>query len=209
MGLTLDINSLQTTQSLLTKGHLTQAATILGHQRVADTTALVASINTMAKAAYPWATDDLLALDVPLNHTFRRLLLLPPSHPNALLYISPTEGGLGLPRLSDQINLRKWSILGRLQERGGLPALAIDGLLHRAAAASGGLFLIPQQGDFIGPYATTPFWGSSLGALGPDTSLHLSPTRGNAVHPLLRPIAPLRGDNFTLLRTLRNLDIST
>ena len=65
----------------------------------------------MAKAAYtaqflPWSTEDLLALDVPLNRTFRRLLLLPPSHPNALLYIGSKDGGLGLPRLSDQINLR-------------------------------------------------------------------------------------------------------
>ena len=178
LGLTLDIDAQQTTQPLLTRTHLTQAATILSHQRVADTTALVASISTMAKAAYtaqflPWSTEDLLALDVPLNHTFRRLLLLPPSHPNALLDIGPKEGGLGLPRLSDQINLRKWSILCRLQERGGLPALATSGLLTRAAASSGGQFLIPQQGDFIGPHSDSPVWGSSLGALGPDTNLHL------------------------------------
>ena len=102
-------------------------ATILSHQRVADTTALVTSISTMAKAAYtaqfiPWLVEDLLALDVPLNRTFRRLLRLPPTHPNALLYIGTADGGLGLPRLSDQINLRKWSILRRLQERGGLSA---------------------------------------------------------------------------------------
>ena len=53
----------------------------MGHQRVADTAALVASINTMAKAAYtaqftPWSSQDLTALDVPLNRAFRRLLHL-------------------------------------------------------------------------------------------------------------------------------------
>ena len=74
LGLTLDINAHQTTQSHRIRAHLTQAATILGHQWVADTTALVASISTMAKAAYtaqflPWSTEDLLALDVPLNRT--------------------------------------------------------------------------------------------------------------------------------------------
>ena len=52
LGLTLDLNTAQTTQPRLTRAHLTQAATILSHQRVADTSALVASISTMAKAAY-------------------------------------------------------------------------------------------------------------------------------------------------------------
>ena len=214
LGLTMDIGATQTTQSQLTRAHLTQAATILGHQRVADTSALVASISTMAKAAYtaqflPWSTEDLLALDVPLNRTFRRLLHLPPTHPNALLYTGTVDGGLGLPRLSDQINLRKWSILCRLQERDGLPALAVGGLLSRAALNSGGHFLIPSQGDFIGPHPSVPVWGSSLGALGPDTTILLSPTQGSVSHPLLRPIIPPRLDNHSLLRTLRRLDLST
>ena len=214
LGLTLDLNAPQSTQPRLTRAHLTQAATILSSQRVADTTALVASISTMAKAAYtaqflPWSSEDLLALDVPLNRTFRRLLRLPPSHPNALLYIGTADGGLGLPRLSDQINLRKWSILCRLQERGGIPALAIGGLLSRAATFSGGQFLLPQQGDFIGPHSASPVWGSSLGALGPDTTISLSPTLGTVAHPLLRPIVPPRSGDSALLRTLHRLDLST
>ena len=52
LGLTLDLNNPQSTQPRLTRAHLIQAATILSHQRVEDTTALVASISTMAKAAY-------------------------------------------------------------------------------------------------------------------------------------------------------------
>ena len=129
LGLTLDLDHCQTTQAQSTKAHLTQASTILGSQKVTDTAALVASISTMAKAAYtaqflPWSSQDLQALDVPLNRAFRRLLQLPPTHPNALLYMRTTEGGLGLPRLSDQINRRKWSMAGRLTERGGLPGSA-------------------------------------------------------------------------------------
>ena len=194
LGLTFDISAEQTTQSQNTRTTLTQAATLLGYQRLTDTAALIASISTIAKASYtsqflPWSAQDLLALDVPLNRAFRRLLLPPPSHPNALLYTKPSEGGLGLPRLSDQVNLRKWSMAGRLQERGGLPASAIGGLLNRASMVSGGHFLLPDQGDFIGPFSLSPVWGSSLGALGPDTSLRLAPTCGPVTHPLHQPIA--------------------
>ena len=181
-----------------------------------DTAALVASISTMAKAAYtaqfiPWSSQDLQALDVPLNRVFRRLLQLPPTHPNALLYMRTSEGGLGLPRLSDQVNLRKWSMACRLHERGGLPGAAIQGLLARASANSGGSFLHQQQGDFIGPFSITPVWGSSLGALGPDTALRLSPTLGPVSHPLFRPftLGFDRLDDFKLLRALRRLNLST
>ena len=165
LGLTVDLASPQVTQPQKTLTHLIQAATILGHQRVADTSALVASVSTMAKAAYtaqftPWSPQDLTAMDVPLNRAFRRLLQLPPCHPNALLYMGTAEGGLGLPRLSDQVNLRKWSMLNRLQQRGGLPALATHGLLTRASEVSGGQFLQPDQGDYIGPFPATPVWGS-------------------------------------------------
>ena len=103
LGLTLDI---PTAQTYHTRSTLAQAATLFGYQRVADTSALVACISTMPKAAYtaqfiPWSPQDLLALDVPLNRAFRRLLLLLPTHPNALLYLRTPYGALGLPRLSD------------------------------------------------------------------------------------------------------------
>ena len=98
LGLTIDLTPAQITQPQSTRAHLVQSATILGYQRVADTTALVASVSTLAKAAYtaqfvPWSPQDLQAFDVPLNRAFRRLLQLPPSHPNALLYMSLTDGG--------------------------------------------------------------------------------------------------------------------
>ena len=53
--------------------------------------------------------------------------------------------------------------------RGGLPGLTTEGLLNRAAIRSGGQFLLPSHGDFIGPHSPTPIWDKSLGALGPDT----------------------------------------
>ena len=120
------------------------------------------------------------------------------------------DGGLGLPRLSDQVNLRKWSMLNRLQQRGGLPAIAVTGLLTRASEVSGGQFILPGQGDFIGPFSPTPVCGSSLGALGPDSALCLATILG-PTHPLLRPLSlglP-RLDNLKLLRTFRHLELST
>ena len=45
LGLTIDHSPTQITQPQRTREHLIQAATILGHQRVADTTALVASVS--------------------------------------------------------------------------------------------------------------------------------------------------------------------
>ena len=107
-----------------------------------------------------------------------RLLQLPPSHPNALLYMGTGDGDLGLPRLSDQVNLRKWFMLYRIQQRGGLPAHAVTGLLTRASEVSGGQLLLPGQGHFIGPFSPTPVWGGSLGALGLDTALRLARTLG-------------------------------
>ena len=83
--------------------------------------------------------------------------------------------------------------------------------MARAVEVSGDQLLQPGQCDFIGPYSTTPVWGSSLGALGPDTSLRLSPILGPPPHPLLLPLTPglSRLDNLPLLRTLRSLELST
>ena len=216
LGLTIDLATHQISQLQSTHAQLTQAATILGAQHVADTSALVASVSTTAKAAYtaqfvPWTLQELIALDVPLNRAFRRLLKLPPAHPNALLYMSAKNGGLGLPRLSDQVNTRKWAMANRLQQRGGLPALAVSGLLTRASELSGGQFLLPNLGDFIGPHPSTPVWGNSLGAIGQDTALRLAPTLGPVHHPLRRPLTlglP-RLDNYPLLRTLHRLGLHT
>ena len=79
-----------------------------------------------------------------------------------LLYMGSYDGGLGLPRLSDQVNFRKWSMTSRLQQRGGLPALAVSGLLTRASEVSGDQFLGPPLEDFIGPYSSISVWWSSL-----------------------------------------------
>ena len=79
-----DISTAQTTQTQKTRSTLAQAAILLGYQQVADTSALVTSISTMAKAAYtaqfiPWFPQDLLTLDVPLTEPFDVYSSSPPT----------------------------------------------------------------------------------------------------------------------------------
>ena len=56
---------------------------------------------------------------------------------------------------SHDSQIKSTSMLHRLQQRNGLPALATHGLLTRAAEVSGGQFLLPDRGDYIGPYSST------------------------------------------------------
>ena len=170
----------------------------------------------MANAAYTaqfisWSSQDLLALDVPLNRAFRRLLQLPPMHPNAPLYMRTSDGGLRLPRLSDQDNLSE--MVYCLQITGTRGSSRPRGSRTALPSLGGFWWSIPPptQEDFIGPYTATPVWGSSLGALGPDTSLRLSTTLEPVPHPLLPPLTHglVRLDEHKLLLSLRRLNLST
>ena len=59
--------------------------------------------------------------------------------PTRLLYLPASSGGLGLPRLSTYVNMRKWSMAQRAltQERPTPTAQAVAGMLDRAARLSG------------------------------------------------------------------------
>ena len=149
---------------------------------------------------------------MPHNRTFRRLLLLPPTHPNVSRYIGSSDGGLGLPRLSNQSNLRnrKWSILCRLQKRGGLPAFAIGELLSLAAAVSDGQFLSPHQGAILA-HPPSHQSGAAASARWARTQRSTSPPawgRSPILFAAPSPPPP-RLDNQVLFRALRRLDLST
>ena len=165
LGLTLDLDHLQTTQTQGTKAYLTQASTILSYQRVTDTAALVASISTMDKAAYtaqfiPWSSQDLLAVDVPLNRAFRSLLQLPPTHPNGLLYMRTSDGGLGLPSLSDQVKLKARSASGmRGDNIDDWPCLADPGDLALLTSHVGQLQNLPTTSPALRALLTAALSG--------------------------------------------------
>ena len=82
-----------------------------------------------------------------------------PTFPTRLLYLPSAQGGLGLPRLSTYVNLRKWSMAQRALTQDSQTALAVSGLLDRAARVSGR----PGPVASIGFPARHPTWGGSLG----------------------------------------------
>ena len=168
LGVTFDTTGPQRTQKVATKLRLERACTTLCAQRRLDSAVIAASVSSLTRASYtaqfsPWVGQELAELDVPLNQLFRRLSGNMCTFPTHLLYLPPTMGGLGLPRLSTYVNTRKWSIA----QRGLLHAVA--GLLDRAARLSG-CRADPGRPTGISPTTHSPAWGSSFGMMAPGPS---------------------------------------
>ena len=168
LGVVFDITGPQVTQKGLTKHRLQRACVIMAVQRSIDSVTLTASICSLARASYtathtPWSDKDVTSLDTPLNQLHRRTSKNAPTFPTALLYIPQSQGGMGIPRLSDCFIRQKWAITQRLILAGGRPADAAQGLLSRAARRSGGE-AHPSIGGFIGPTIGPATWASALGS---------------------------------------------
>ena len=153
-GMTFDIRGLKTTQAEATKLRLARPSAIMCARRSVDNAVVTASISSLTRASYTaqftaWPTGELTELYTALNRLFRRASGNMPTFPTRLLYLPHAQGGLGLPRLSTYVNLRKWSMAQR----------ALSGLLERAARVSGS----PGTLASIGFTALTPTWGGSLG----------------------------------------------
>jgi len=130
--------------------------------------ALAAMVSCNARASYagqfsPWTSDDLRALETPLNSMYRFLLYMMPTCATHLLYMPTVYGGAGLPSLSDNITRRKWNIIHRALRMGSPAARAMGGLLDRAALA-GGYPTRPTAYARIDPALGRPSWGSLLGS---------------------------------------------
>jgi len=197
LGITFDISGPQVTQPALTKLRLSCACTIMLNQRAVDSTLLTATISTMARASYtatqtPWSAADLLALDVPVNQLVRRLTRNPRTYPTHLLHLPAALGGLGVTPLSDLIIHRKWTTMLRLTLDGDRPALAMHGMMLRAARRSGGE-AHPALGGYIAPPLGPPVWGSPLGS----HSFHrpLRPHHGTFHSVLDEPLTSLTPDD--------------
>ena len=59
--------------------------------------------------------------------------------PDSPPVLSTTHGGLGLPRLSTYVNMRKWSMAQRALSQDTKTTKAVAGLLDRAARVSGSI----------------------------------------------------------------------
>ena len=178
LGMTFDITGPQCTQAKATKIRLARASAIMCAQRSVDNAVLTASVSSLTRASYtaqftPWSAGDLTDMDTALNRLFRRASHNMPTFPTRLLYLPASLGGLGLPRLSTYVNLRKWSMAQRALAHDTNTGRAVHGLLDRAARASGSTGAAAS----IGFTALFPTWGGSLGH-------HCSSTH---------PIVPQRG----------------
>jgi len=124
---------------------------------------------------------SLAALEVPLNYLFRRLLKMMPTCATNLLYMSTTYGGAGLPSLVDNVIRRKWNIVHRSLQLGGPSALAMGGLLDRAARA-GGYPTRPYAYSHIRAPVSHSWWGAVLGT--PTATPSALLTHGTPASPL-------------------------
>ena len=103
LGLTIDISATQSTQPHSTRATLTRATDHYSRLPVRSRHHSTGGIyqyygeGCLDCPIHTVVPQDLLALDVPLNRSFRSF------PPNALLYLGSGEDGLGLPRLPDQI----------------------------------------------------------------------------------------------------------
>ena len=78
-----------------------------------------------------WTLKLYRQLDKPLTRAYRLLLGLPRGFPDALHYLPHDMGGIGLPRLSDRIQVAKWTTILRCDARGGATRQTVKQLLYR------------------------------------------------------------------------------
>ena len=81
-----------------------------------------------------------------------------PTFPTRLFYLPASQGGLGLPRRSKYVKLRKGSMAQRAMGHDNNTGRAVHGLMNRAGRASGS----PGPTASIGFTALFPTWGGSL-----------------------------------------------
>ena len=97
-------------------------------------------VSCLSRAAYTgqfgaWDHAGLKALEIPFNGVLRRIAgFRPTTH---LLYMAPTQGGIGFTSLYDYIRHRKWNLVHRTLPASATSALAMGGLLSRAAGLGG------------------------------------------------------------------------
>jgi hypothetical protein len=83
-----------------------------------------------------WSLQQYRQLDKPFTAAYKTILVLPIHFPTELLYQPSTNGGVGLPRLSDRAQVMKWRAFHRSLAVGQSAAKAIAGILSRLPHSS-------------------------------------------------------------------------
>ena len=96
----------------------------------------------MSKLAYPlrfsnWTLEQYRQLDTELSALFRSTTRNLRSFPTALLYLPAHMGGMGLKRLSDIVQLDKWSSIHRLFRGSSEMKSLATSLIHSAFRREG------------------------------------------------------------------------
>ena len=120
LGFEIDIDPDHQTQFTMARTMAKKIVAVISSRMASpDLKYIVARTSTMAKLAYPlrfssWPLSHYRKLDHELSLLFRRSTRNQPTFPTALLYLPTSHGGMGLKRLSDLVQLDKWSSLHRL-----------------------------------------------------------------------------------------------
>ena len=201
-------------QHLLTKQRLQLACAAMSTaiRSSPASVAMTAMISSLSRAAYTgqfgaWDQSDLMDLETPLNSVLRRIAGFRPTTATQLLYMAPTQGGMGFTSLQDYIQRRKWSLVHRTLLTSSTSARAMGGLLSRAARQGG--YPTRPSGAYTrlhpGTPSSQPCWGASLGSLALDTFSRLC--TGLPHGQLDLPIIPPEQLSRPLARRLRDIGL--
>jgi exonuclease III len=138
LGVQMDINNTSSKQFQILKDHITEVSSTALHRLASpDTITMAIKLSLHRKVSFPgkfspWSLSELRQLDTPLNALYKHHLRFLQSAPNAALHMSRDVGGLGITRLSDQINIDKWAMLVRGLYSDKATITATLGILNRS-----------------------------------------------------------------------------
>ena len=138
LGVQTDFQNRFQQQFKILKEQVEEAATTARHRLASpDTITMAIKLSLHRKISFPgkfspWSLQELRTLDTPLNGLYKAHLKFLPSTPNAALYMSKEVGGLGITRLSDQINIDKWAMMVRGLYSDQFTSTATLGILNRS-----------------------------------------------------------------------------
>jgi exonuclease III len=137
LGVQMDIKNSSAKQLQILKDQIQEATNTARHKLASpDTITMAVKLSLHRQISFPgkfspWSLEELRTLDTPLNGLYKYHLKFMQSAPNAALYMSKEVGGLGIARLSDQINIDKWTMLIRGLYSDHATCSATKGILNR------------------------------------------------------------------------------
>ena len=138
LGVQVDVNNRYEQQHSILLDTTKKAAESAYHKQASpETINMAIKLSTHRKVSFagkygPWPNSALQQLDVPITPLMKHHLRFLPSTHSAAIYMEPDVGGVGIPRLSDQINIDKWTMLLRGLHSDSNTARAAQSLLQRS-----------------------------------------------------------------------------